>query len=341
MKANYQRLLLCALLICGLLGSCGSARYDAIDYAQTNYWLSLPSTIDKGVDVFYFYPTAWQKANPSDPDICAINNASMLHGAGLAFNRQATAFQPTANIFAPYYRQVDMSPPPEVREALVNGTPTSDGIAAFDYYLKHYNNGRPYILAGHSQGSNVLVNLLSRYMKDHPVEYQRMIAAYAIGYSVTSDYLAQNPHLKFAEGASDTGVIISYNTEAPDTVPGTNPVVLSGALAINPITWTRSETLAPASQNLGSILLKPDGTVILDDSGNFVRAMNYADARVDTAKGVLVCSTVDENRFAPGNAYFGRGVYHSFDYPFYYYNLRQNAADRVASFLGGATPPVR
>jgi hypothetical protein len=28
-----------------------------------------------------------------------------------------------------------------------------------------------------------------------------------------------------------------------------------------------------------------------------------------------------------------RGVYHSFDYLFYYYNLRANATNRVAKFL--------
>jgi len=331
-KINYRQLLTCALLICSFLGACGSARYENVDYSLSSHWLSLPSSIDKGVDVFYLYPTAWEKTSPSDPGICDIDNPSMLHGSGLAFTRQATAFEPIANIYAPYYRQVDLSLPADVRDTLVNTLPTSDGIAAFDYYLKNYNNGRPYILAGHSQGSNVLVNLLSGYMNDHPVEYQRMIAAYVIGYSVTNAYLADNPHLKFAEGPDDTGVIISYNTEAPDTVPGTNPVVLSGALAINPITWTRSETLAPASANLGSILLNPDGSVILDAQGNFVKYMNYADARVDTERDVLICSTADEDNLAPGNATFGRGVYHSFDYPFYYYNIRENAANRVARF---------
>jgi hypothetical protein len=306
---------------------------DAVDYAKTQYWLSLPVTLTKGVDVFYVYPTAWQKVNASDPDICAIDNASMLKGSSLAFNRQATAFAPVANIFAPYYRQVDMSPPADVRETLVAGIPTSDVTAAFDYYINYYNNGRPFILAGHSQGSNVLVNLLADYMGAHPDVYARMIAAYVIGYSVTSSYLAENPHLKFAEGAYDTGVIISYNTQAPDTVPGTNPVVLSGALAINPITWTRDETLAQASQNLGTIMLNPDGSVVLDSDGNFLKVMNYADAQVDTAKGVLVCTTADENKYAPGNAYFGRGVYHSFDYPFYYYNIQENAANRVEKYF--------
>jgi hypothetical protein len=321
-------------LIISLAASVASG-YDAIDYSKTQYWLSLPVTIDKGVDVFYVYPTAWQKVNASDPDICAIDNASMITGAGLAFNRQATAFSPVANIYAPYYRQINMSVPVDERATMVAGVPTSDVTAALDYYINYYNNGRPFILAGHSQGSNVLVNLLSDYMGTHPDVYARMIAAYVLGYSVTSSYLADNPFLKFAEGADDTGVIISYNTQAPDTVTGTNPVVLSGALAINPITWTRDETLASASQNLGTIMLNPDGSVVLDSDGNFLKVMNYADAQVDTAKGVLVCSTADENYLAPGNASFGRGVYHTFDYPFYYYNISENAANRVEKYFAG------
>lgn len=325
---------LAAAIVIGALtvGVYGISLADSIDYSNPAHWLSLPARVDKDVDIFYLYPTAWQKTNASDPSICDIDNASMLKGAGLAFNRQATAFEPVGNIYAPYYRQVDMSPPPEVRSTLVNGTPTSDAVAAFDYYIQHYNNGRPFILAGHSQGSNVLVNLLAGYLKENPSVYERMIAAYVIGYSVTNSYLDANPHLKFANGPDDTGVIISYNTQAPDTVPGTNPVVLDGALAINPITWTRSEAPALASQNLGSIMLNPDGTVVTDADGDILPVMSYADARIDTARGVVVCSTADENRLAPGNPYFGRGVYHSFDYPFYYYDIRANAANRVEHY---------
>lgn len=332
MKKIFKKLLVSLLLVFSILGVCGGASYEPIDYARSNHWLNVPASVDKAVDVFYLYPTAWQKTNPNDPGICDIDNASMLHLSKMAFRRQATAFETIGNIYAPYYRQVDLSLPAEERNRLVNTVPTYDGIAAFDYYINHFNNGRPYILAGHSQGSNVLVNLLSSYMKEHPEAYKRMIAAYAIGYSVTDAYLAANPHLKFAEGPDDTGVIVSYNTEAPDTKAGTNPVVLPGALAINPITWTRGEALAPASQNLGSIALHPDGSVVLDAAGNFAKQMNYADARVDKARGVLICSTADEKRLAPGNAVFGRGVYHSFDYPFYYFNIRENAANRVARF---------
>ena len=130
----------------------------------------------------------------------------------------------------------------------------------------------------------------------------RMIAAYVIGYSVTDEYLAENPHLKFAQGPNDTGVIISYNTEAPN-VQENNPVLLPGAIAINPITWTREETLVTAEQSLGSIVLNADG--------KWVPAKNYEDARVNKARGVVICSTADVETLAPGNLVFGKGVYHS------------------------------
>ena len=54
-----------------------------------------------------------------------------------------------------------------------------------------------------------------------------------------------------------------------------------------------------------------------------------ADAQIDITKGALICSTADVDRLSPGNGTFGKGVYHSFDYPFYYYNIRANAENRA------------
>jgi hypothetical protein len=68
--------------------------------------------------------------------------------------------------------------------------PAPDVTAAFEYYLRHFNSGRPFILAGHSQGSAVLKYLMSGYMKSYPDVYQRMIAAYVVGQSITPQYLA-------------------------------------------------------------------------------------------------------------------------------------------------------
>ncbi len=301
------------------------------NYQTASNWLNLPSQTGKPVDVFYIYPTAYRKANASAPDIAAVTDPGMRQGAQSAYARQATAFQGTANIFAPYYRQADATyaltlPQPE-HVQVIEGAPLIDVTAAFSYYIEHYNKGRPFMLVAHSQGSDVSTHLLETYLKDHPDVYSRMIAAYLPGYSVTPDYLAANPHLKFGEGPTDTGVLLSWNTEAP-TIGGPNPVLLPGALVINPITWTRSETLAPASISLGSWLP--------DKAGTYSKVPHYADAQVNTAKGVLISSTPDVNIWSPGgpNA-FPKGVYHSFDIPFYYFNIQANAKARVAAYLAG------
>ena len=309
------------------------------DYANSSNWLSLPSSTAtrKKVDVFYLSDTTYQKPNANSPNIGAINDPGMQKGAKAAFSRTATAFETVADIYAPYNRQVDAmykkSLPVAEQNKIEDGIPTSDAMAAFDYYIKHYNKGRPYILAGHSQGSNLIANILSEYMKKNPKVYKRMVAAYVIGYSITPQYLARNPELKFAEGPSDTGAIVSYNTEAP-VVDGTNPVTLPGGIAINPITWTRTEEPATAAQNLGGILIDPKTDyAVVDAKGDPVRVPHYADAQVNKARGVVICGTADVNLLSPGDALLPKGVYHSFDYPFYYFDVRANAADRVAHFL--------
>jgi Protein of unknown function (DUF3089) len=318
-----------SLLLVFIFTSCGK-KAEIPDYSKAKYWLSLPSVTDKKVDVFYVYPTAWSKVKKNEPNICEIDNPSMLEGSMITFNAQATAFETVGNIYSPYYRQADISCFTDLsiegHDSVIGGIPATDVISAFDYYIKNFNKGRPFILAGHSQGSNVLLFLLSKYMKENPKVYERMIAAYVIGYSVTKDYLAKNPYLKFAEGHDDTGVIISYNTEAPG-VTENNIVLLPGAISINPINWSREENPASAEENLGSLKI--------DNVWNVMErnVKNFADARVDKTRGVVICSTADAEKLAPANQTFPKGVYHSYDYPFYYYNIRENAERRAVKFL--------
>ena len=301
---------------------------QATDYANPEHWLSLPASTEKPVDVFYLYPTVFQKVNKDEPNVCNIDNPGMQKNSKMAFAFQASAFEPVGNLYAPYYRQADaaytLALPLAEQHQVVGGIPATDALAAFDYYIQNFNQGRPFILAGHSQGSNVLLYFLSDYMKAHPEVQKRMIAAYVIGYSITPEYLANNPHLKFAQGPSDTGVIISFNTEAPK-VAGKNPVVLPGAMAINPISWSRDERTATVAQSLGS--------VDMDATGKMVTLPHYADATVSKTRGVVICSTVDVDKLSPGNQVFPKGVYHHYDYLFYYYNLRENAAHRTEKFI--------
>ena len=309
----------------------------APNYASSSNWLAIPQTTAKKVDVFYLSDTTYSKATPSSPDIGPIDDAKMQQGAKAKFTTTAAAFETAANVYAPYNRQVDAQykstlPIPQ-QLSLEAGIPTSDAVSAFDYYIKNMNDGRPFILAGHSQGSNLIANILSGYMKQHPDVYKRMIAAYVIGFSITGDYLAQNPQLKFATGPDDTGVIISYNTEAP-VMKVTNPVTMPGGIAINPITWTTSETPASATQSLGGIEVDAQtGEAVVDASGNPVKVQHYADAQVNKQRGVVICGTADPNQLAPGSTAEAAGIYHPYDYPFYFFDIRANAENRVARYL--------
>jgi hypothetical protein len=342
MSAKRILVLAIATLLCAvvLAASAAAAPVKPTDYRGRSHWLSLPgnSVKQKKVAVFYVYPTAYSRA-PGGPIYSAVDDPGMMRGAQVAFQRQATAFRTVGNVYAPYYRQIDavyqLLQPFAQQGKNIAGIPSTDVFAAFTYFLKHFDRGRPFILVGHSQGSAVLANLLAKYMKAHPAVYARMIAAYIPGYPIQRSYLQQHPFLKFARGAGDTGVIVSWNTEAP-TIAAPSPVVQPGALAINPITWTRSQTEASAAQNLGSIELDPatGGTPVLNADGTIKRFKNVADAHVDKARGVVVCSTVDSSAppyFRPGG--FPMGVLHTFDYPLYFFSVRANAADRTAHFF--------
>ena len=336
---------LCALTIATGCSSGSGASSSAnvsgglTDYADSSNWLSLPTsqTAMKDVDVFFLYPTVYQKTGLTAPMVCAVTDSQMRTGAKAALSRTATVFAPMANVYAPYYRQAAIQVlmlPLARQQAIVGSAPTSDAIAAFDYYINHYNRGRPFILAGHSQGSNIMIDLMAAYMKAHPDVYKRMVAAYVPGYSITPSYLAQNPELRFASGPDDTGVIVSYNTVAPVTTMA-DPVVLAGAKSINPITWNTTEATAPASLSLGGIALDSSGYAVTDAQGQPKKVLGYADARIDTTRNELICSTASTATLDPGNKMVAAGIFHNYDYPFYYFDLRANAADRIAHYLNG------
>ena len=323
----------------GLEFQIGAAGFT--DYANAAHWLSAPADPTKKVDVFYLYPTSYVKPAPDAPIVCPVDDPGMIKGAGVAFERQAWAFRTFANIYAPYYRQADSASraalPQAQQDQIVAGAPTQRrhrGLRLLHQALQPRAPVHPgRALAGlerHGQPAGEVHEGAS------PGVYKRMVAAYVVGYSITPRYLSLHPFLKFATGANDTGVIISWNTEAP-TVDGTNPVLLPGGLVINPITWTRKQTEATAAQNLGSIELDPStgGTPMMNtQTAAILRVMSLADARIDKARGVVICTTIDPTvspYYTPGG--FPQGVLHPFDYPFYFFDVRANAANRVTQYF--------
>ena len=306
---------------------------DTIDYSDKVNWLAFPE-ITKDVDAIYIYSTSYVDMSFEDgaSNYVPIDNPEMILLALGEYETNATVFEESCNVFVPWYRQAGMRYAGEVSkktgsiDAALAGLSYTDIKAALDYYFENCNNGRPFIIAGHSQGSAMVRYVLKNYFKEHQDYYQRMVAAYPIGYSITKDDLEAYPYLKFATGESDTGVIISYNAEGPKNVEenARNVVVLPGAISINPLNWKLDETYASASENKGSLVHnKETGEREFVDLG--------VDAQINLARGVIVTNTTAP--VTEGAEFFGPASFHENDYSFFYKNLQENVAKRVAAYM--------
>ena len=300
------------------------------DYSDKNNWIVIPENPnDREVDVFYLYPTTWSRTDTNESIICPIDYIQMRATVTNAVIAHSGIFDEVGSIYAPFYRQADAiyildkknNISKEEQNKYFYSIPKEDAIAAFDYYIKNYNNGRPFILAGHSQGAMMIKEILKDYFKTNENLKNRMVAAYIFGYSITQKDLDENPHLRFANSEYDTGVIISYNTESTD-FNGYNPTLLEGSISINPITWTLDETLATKEQSIGANI-----------ASNYGNPTKIADAKVDKKRGVIKCSTINPDDFYSGeNSIFEKGVYHQYDIALYYYDLKENVRKRVGAF---------
>ena len=307
------------------------------DYSQKNNWFHLPANTDKPVDTFFIYPTVYINPAPDAPIIAPIEDVRMRVGVKNHFPQAPLLFQDLTNLYEPYYRQSNLNAyrgmSPDEVAALQLREQRTDIYAALDYFFEHYNEGRPFILAGHSQGSIMLKIALRDYFLEHAEYLERMVAAYVVGFSVTSEDLETNPLLKFAEGADDTGVIVSWNTEGPGNTE--NGVVLKNAISINPLNWKRDDTYAPAAENLGDHLpVFDERMAVVDIKEN---RPGLADAQLDLERGTVICTTLEDHyvkALVPGaKNMFGTASLHLSDYPAYWENIRENVQTRIRAFL--------
>jgi alpha/beta superfamily hydrolase len=319
MKLNKITLLITVL---GLLYSCNNDNRTIItqklDYSNSYYWASLPTSIEKDVDVFFVYPTLFGDIGVMNMD---IKNDSMRSLVQTVLSKQAAIFNNNCNIYAPYYRQMAMDvlsmDPQEQNTYFSIGL--ADVEKAFDYYIDNLNNGRPFILAGHSQGSMVLIQVMKdRFNK--PELMNKLVAAYIIGYSVTDDDLAQCKWLKIAESADDIGTIITYNTQS-EFATG-SPVLLPNANCVTPLNWKNTSEYAPKEMNLGAVFFNNNGTVD-------TIVAQYTDAWIDE-RGALAVNPPNVDTLSIGS--FPTGVFHKYDYSFFFNNLKENVGVRVNSF---------
>jgi len=290
-----------------------------LNYDKKENWVAFPSEIDKEVDVFYVYPTIYGEESPKNMDVKRPDLRAKAHRLLFA---QAGVFESSANMYAPFYQQTSMAaliPGQDLNENEYFKHGLCDVENSFEYYLK--NSDRPFILAGHSQGSAVLLSLIKRRFNDPDLQ-KRLVAAYLIGYSVTEDDLKKYPWIKAAENRYDNHVAITFNTQAPGAEG--SPVLLPGAKCINPLNWKTDGSYADRSLNLGAVFYETGSNKIERE------IPGYTAAQIDLETGAL--NTVPPEK-PKTSMPFTEKVYHQYDYIFWYRNLEQNVKDRVENYL--------
>lgn len=290
------------------------------DYSQNRYWSIKAEKISHPVDVFFVHPTTYgPPANGhfiADLDDKKLNKVTDRD----TVNWITAAFSGSCNVFAPRYRQVNIAVM-KLGGAEKQGymeIPVSDIKAAFKYYLDNLNGGRPFILASHSQGSNVMQLVLL----DNPdlLDHDKLVAAYMPGWTFTDKDLDELG-LELSESPDQTGCLITWNTIGPG---GTSPTVSKGAKCVNPLSWNTSKKEFPASMNAGAkIFISPEKTL---------EVKHFTSARINN-EGALEIPTPPENIAKQLNMSLGKEVYHRYDYDFFFHNVAQNVKKRCEAYL--------
>ena len=262
------------------------------DYAQVENWAYIEENSDKPVDIFFVCPTVYGGGegvfNMDMED--AETKASFLG----ATNMEKGIYDESGRFFAPYYRQAGLNVyalPEEEREAYL-ALAYEDVRAAFSYYLEHYNDGRPIVLAGFSQGADMCIRLLKDFFADEEVN-GLLVACYAIGWRITEEELEEYPHLRFAAGEDDTGVIIAFNSEAEDVTDSLMIPAGTRTLAINPLNWETDGTPAGKEENLGACFTDYSGEIVTE-------IPQLTGAYIDPERGALKVPDVSPDDYPPG-----------------------------------------
>lgn len=342
---SYKCLLLSVFVLIISLSGCNKMPYQlkshfsenlipsVPDYSKTENWASLPTKNDPAdqvplksnlkdgqaeakVDVFFLHPTIftrqpesqyeWNADVNDDKMNTSVDNSTILN--------QASAFNGSGKIYAPRYRQANYhayvtTDKDDKKKSL--DVAYSDVKASFEYYLKNYNQGRPIVIASHSQGTTHATRLIKEFFDNQPLQKQ-LVAAYIIGIATQPNVFDS---IKPCKTGDETGCFVSWNTYGRDFYPKLHRFGLNTAVSTNPLTWTLDSTYAPASLNRGGV--GPKFTMY----PNIVDAQNH--------QGMVWINRPN----IKGSKLVKNESWHIADINFFYVNIRENLANRVETYF--------
>jgi len=295
----------------------------AVDYSSSNNWAVLPGNYpasikdyfvqnpQDSIDVFYVYPTLIVSNKDERWNVPINDSVQIKKVLNIAVRFQASAWGSSGNLYVPYYRQAHI----RSYNNLENGGTTallmaySDVKVAFEYYLKHLNNGRGIILAGHSQGSTHISYLLRDFFDGKPLQKQ-LVAAYIPGVGLDKNQFKTIP---FMENPNQTGGFVTWNT-FKKKFDKKKYKWFKGKVVINPVTWDTAEI---AERKLHKGFLYSNGKMYTNSF------------ETHTDNGVIWISTP---HFPYRYLTLIMQNYHSGDVNLFWEDIRENSLLRVKAF---------
>ena len=302
----------CSLLLvisCGKISS--DSTNDEVDYSDSKCWFEANQEgMNKKVDIFYVVPTCIWDYTYSLGQIqhnMDIFNTKQRQMVDPSIRLAKNILSDSCNFFSPYYRQISMDSWLSLDTALIEKRfqlAYKDVVAAFRYYWNNYNQGRPFILAGHSQGAKAVIELLKHEIT--PEIYQHLVASYAIGYTITQEELDSYPYLRMAKDSTDVGVIIGFNSVTkPEAI---SPLFKNNIVCINPLNWKTDASPGVSYQGFT--------------------------ASIDPSIHTIVVTGIDEDKYyIPSvEVLLPKGNLHVEEFNLYNQNLRKNVLQRIRAF---------
>ncbi len=314
---------------------------SAPDYADEAAWSALPSRADAGdatpkglggivqreapADVFYVHPTSYVGSRWNGPiDDPRLNADTDRVATGI----QATAFNGCCAVWAPRYRQANgtafYAPTVDSRRAV--DLAYDDVRRAFASFISQTAD-RPFVLAGHSQGSILAERLLIEEIAGTALQ-ERLVWAVLPGGTATAAGLREHGLLPCSSG-DDLGCVAGWNARGPGFEPNAFELARSDdreLLCTNPLDWSDGVHL---------------GAVFLEDPDSAPRP-DFAQSRCQD--GTLVLTEVQPmRRDLPSRILdwvLGPENYHPVEVQLFFVNIRESSTRRVQAFLArSGTPP--
>lgn len=305
----------------------------APEYSLSKNWAALPDKKDAAdsipinsnlkneqgsalADVFFVHPTIFtgkpqnQFQWNADVNDVALNEKTQR----TTILNQASIFNGSCRVYAPYYREAHLFAfYTDDKQDAVRALDLAyeDVKAAFKFYLETYNQGRPIVIASHSQGSYHAIRLLKEFVDGKDLQKQ-LVIAYLVGRAIPRSTFET---IRPCSSPEETGVWASWNTFARGFFPDTYSRYYMEALSTNPLLWNGSEDFAPKELNKGGVAL------------NFTMVPKLADAQ--NHQNLLWAN----KPYVNGRFWVRTKTWHRADMNFYYISIRENVALRIEKFL--------